>query len=117
MTCNLQSYRYNNGDELAVPFLCRNEDGTIVDIDDLTITAELWVRGVKTLTLTEASGIEIVDAEPPDDDETPHGYLRLTETQADDLPHGRIAYFKLVFVDADGVTFSSEALHLNKELP
>lgn len=121
MICGPFSWRYNNGDELAIPILFRSEDDSIVDISGLTITAELWVRGVNTLTLTMPTGVEIIDTNPAeaddDDDQDPHGLLHLTEAQADDLPFGRIAYFKIVLVDTDDITVSTLALHLNKMLP
>lgn len=95
-----------------------NEPSTSIDLTGYTISAEIWWEGCRHISLSESSGIEINDLFPPDpvegEEPTPHYIIRLSETQTKCIPHGRVAFMKLIRVDADGITTIRAPIYLNR---
>lgn len=114
------SILFNNGDELVIDLFCTDED-VIVDITGLTITAEVWAGRTKVFDLAVGDGITILFVNPNTaedvEDQQAQFSIDLTEDQVAQLPFGRLTWIKVIFVDGDGLTTSSEAIWLDKVLP
>jgi hypothetical protein len=128
MSCSEDTVEFNNGDELSHEFCLRekNADGTpgaVIDLTGITnnVTAEIWWRRKKRLTLTVGNGITISNPNPPaaadPEDQAPQGVIDITELQGESFPFGRLAYLKLKVIDAQGLTSSSDPLFYDKRLP
>jgi hypothetical protein len=76
----LASVVFTAGDGIVEPFLLRDSDGAIVNLDGKIVTGSVWARRIKKFDLVVGAGIFVELLNPPSNpsDQSPHGYYLRT---------------------------------------
>lgn len=103
-----ETRRFRHGDEARIIFLAR-PGGKIMHLAGWTVRAEVWAFGRKIFDL-DPENVVVTNNCPPvateGEAQTAHGFVRILESDSENIPFGRIAFVRLIFESLGGDTIS-----------